>query len=107
MDDRSSHTEDYFDESDDDHVEANGSVQEVPEENPEEGEPVEEEEDEGAPRYVVPPRAMGAVEVPMIVANIDRATKAFGNITTYKPVGFFLISLVFPPRYFISRFREN
>ncbi|CAI4210284.1 unnamed protein product [Parascedosporium putredinis] len=28
---------------------------------------------------------MGAVEVPMIVADIDRATKAFGNITTYKP----------------------
>lgn len=42
--------------------------------------------EEGAPRYTVPPRAMGAVEVPMIVADVDRATRAFGNIGSFKTV---------------------
>ncbi|MBE3046847.1 hypothetical protein IMZ48_30825 [Candidatus Bathyarchaeota archaeon] len=41
---------------------------------------------EGAPRYTVPPRAMGAVEIPMIVADVDRATRAFGNIGSFKAV---------------------
>lgn len=40
----------------------------------------------GAPRYTVPPRAMGAVEIPMIVADVDRATRAFGNVGTFKAV---------------------
>lgn len=42
--------------------------------------------EEGAPRYTVPPRAMGAVEIPMIVADVDRATRAFGNIGSFKAV---------------------
>lgn len=42
--------------------------------------------EDGAPRYTVPPRAMGAVEIPMIVADVDRATRAFGNVGTFKSV---------------------
>ncbi|SPN98967.1 uncharacterized protein DNG_02006 [Cephalotrichum gorgonifer] len=38
----------------------------------------------GAPRYTVPPRAMGAVEIPMIVADVDRAIRAFGNLSGFK-----------------------
>ncbi|PKS05306.1 hypothetical protein jhhlp_008679 [Lomentospora prolificans] len=89
VDEDSSHTEDYFDDSDDSNVEpTNESTQrnEGPAGVEGAGDVEGREEDEGAPRYVVPPRAMGAVEVPMIVANVDRATKAFGNITTYKPL---------------------
>lgn len=41
---------------------------------------------DGAPRYAVPPRAMGAVEVPMIVADVDRATRAFGNVGSFQTV---------------------
>ncbi|TQN75042.1 Transcription factor tau subunit sfc1 [Colletotrichum shisoi] len=36
-----------------------------------------------APRYPIPKRAMGAVEVPMIVMNLDRTEKAFGNISSF------------------------
>ena len=43
-------------------------------------------QEDGAPRYTVPPRVMGAVEVPMIVADVDRATRAFGNIGSFKAV---------------------
>ncbi|OLN86905.1 Transcription factor tau subunit sfc1 [Colletotrichum chlorophyti] len=39
-----------------------------------------------APRYPIPKRAMGAVEVPMIVMNLDRAEKAFGNISTFQNI---------------------
>lgn len=42
--------------------------------------------EDGAPRYTVPPRAMGAIEIPMIVADVDRATRAFGNIGSFKTV---------------------
>lgn len=42
--------------------------------------------EDGAPRYTVPPRVMGAVEIPMIVADLDRATRAFGNVGTFKAV---------------------
>lgn len=42
--------------------------------------------EDGAPRYTVPPRAIGAVEIPMIVADVDRATRAFGNVGTFKSV---------------------
>lgn len=91
MDGDTSNTEDYFDESDPELGEPSMTLQEdETHATAEVGGDVEEVEEEGgAPRYVVPPRAMGAVEVPMIVADIDRATKAFGNITTYKPVGRF------------------
>lgn len=55
-----------------------------------EHEPVEPNEyapkHDGAPRYTVPPRAMGAVEVPMIVADVDRATRAFGNVGSFQTV---------------------
>ncbi|GJC93419.1 RNA polymerase iii transcription factor [Colletotrichum higginsianum IMI 349063] len=36
-----------------------------------------------APQYPIPKRAMGAVEVPMIVMNLDRTEKAFGNISSF------------------------
>ncbi|GKT84588.1 RNA polymerase III transcription factor [Colletotrichum tofieldiae] len=39
-----------------------------------------------APRYLIPKRAMGAVEIPMIVMNLDRAEKAFGNISSFQNV---------------------
>ncbi|TDZ68428.1 Transcription factor tau subunit sfc1 [Colletotrichum trifolii] len=39
-----------------------------------------------APRYPIPKRNMSAVEIPMIVMNLDRAEKAFGNISTFQNV---------------------
>lgn len=35
--------------------------------------------DGGAPRYTIPQRTIGAVEVPAVVKNVDRAVKAFGR----------------------------
>ncbi|KAI5461616.1 RNA polymerase III transcription factor IIIC subunit-domain-containing protein [Mariannaea sp. PMI_226] len=32
-----------------------------------------------APRYIVPNRSLGAVEIPAVVNNVDRAVKAFGR----------------------------
>lgn len=40
-----------------------------------------------APRFSIPKRAMGAVEIPMIVMNLDRAEKAFGSISSFQNVG--------------------
>lgn len=39
-----------------------------------------------APSYPVHKRLIGAVEVPMIVMNLERAQMAFGNISTFKNV---------------------
>lgn len=35
----------------------------------------------GAPIFNIPSRAIGAVEVPAIVQNLDRAEKAFGRLS--------------------------
>ncbi|KAM0561620.1 hypothetical protein ACHAPJ_002788 [Fusarium lateritium] len=35
---------------------------------------------ESAPRYTVPSRVLGAVEIPAVVENVDRAVKAFGRV---------------------------
>lgn len=35
----------------------------------------------GAPIFKNPPRAIGAVEVPAIVQNLERAEKAFGRLS--------------------------
>lgn len=45
--------------------------------------------DDAATKYHVPNRLIGAVEVPMIVMNLDRAEKAFGSISTFDNVGAF------------------
>ncbi|EXU97841.1 RNA polymerase III transcription factor (TF)IIIC subunit [Metarhizium robertsii] len=37
-------------------------------------------EEEGAPRFRIPPRDLAAVEIPAVVENIDRAVKAFGRV---------------------------
>ncbi|KAF6819137.1 RNA polymerase III transcription factor [Colletotrichum sojae] len=39
-----------------------------------------------APRYPIPKRNMSAVEIPMIVMNLDRAEKAFGDISSFQNV---------------------
>lgn len=36
----------------------------------------------GAPRYSIPKRKLGAVEIPAIVNDVDRAVKAFGRVPT-------------------------
>lgn len=49
-----------------------------------------------APSYPVHKRLIGAVEVPMVVMNLDRAEMAFGNISTFKNV---CCLPPLPPRY--------
>lgn len=39
-----------------------------------------------APRFPIPKRTMGAVEIPMIVMNLDRTEKAFGNVSSFQNV---------------------
>ncbi|KAF4873873.1 Transcription factor tau subunit sfc1 [Colletotrichum siamense] len=39
-----------------------------------------------APRFPIPKRSMGAVEIPMIVMNLDRAEKAFGSISSFQNI---------------------
>jgi general transcription factor 3C polypeptide 5 (transcription factor C subunit 1) len=69
--------EEYYDDTDE--TDSYGSdTQEQPR--------VDANDEVGAPRYLVPARAMGAVEIPMVVANLDRATKAFGNVSDFKMV---------------------
>lgn len=36
--------------------------------------------DDAAPRYTIPSRKIGAVEVPAVVQDIDRAVRAFGRV---------------------------
>lgn len=38
------------------------------------------EDAEGAPRYPIPSKRFGAVEVPALVQNVDRAVQAFGRV---------------------------
>lgn len=45
-----------------------------------------------APRYPIPKRAMSAVEIPMIVMNLDRAEKAFGDISSFRNVSCSLLA---------------
>ncbi|CAM1507932.1 Fc.00g047800.m01.CDS01 [Cosmosporella sp. VM-42] len=39
---------------------------------------------DGAPRYTIPARALGAVEIPAVVENVDRAVNAFGRVPTFQ-----------------------
>jgi hypothetical protein len=39
-----------------------------------------------APKYRIPNREITAIEVPMVVKNLDRVPKAFGNPPTFVPV---------------------
>ncbi|KAI3551096.1 hypothetical protein CABS01_11370 [Colletotrichum abscissum] len=39
-----------------------------------------------APRFPIPKRTMGAVEIPMIVMNLDRTEKAFGNVSSFQNI---------------------
>ncbi|PCD41378.1 hypothetical protein AU210_003933 [Fusarium oxysporum f. sp. radicis-cucumerinum] len=41
---------------------------------------------DSAPRYTVPSRAIGAVEIPAVVENIDRTIKAFGRVPNLQHV---------------------
>ncbi|KAF5024025.1 hypothetical protein F66182_3912 [Fusarium sp. NRRL 66182] len=41
---------------------------------------------ESAPRYTVPSRVLGAVEVPAVVENVDRTVKAFGRVPNLQHV---------------------
>lgn len=47
-------------------------------------------EEEGAPRFRIPPRDLAAVEIPAVVENIDRAVKAFGRVPSLEHVSFIL-----------------
>lgn len=49
-----------------------------------------------APIYPIAKRIIGAVEVPMIVMNLDRAERAFGNVSTFDDVGSMKIALGIP-----------
>lgn len=40
-----------------------------------------------APKYTVPSRILGAVEIPAIVNDVDRAVKAFGRVPSLQHVG--------------------
>lgn len=44
------------------------------------------ENDGGAPRYVIPPRELTAVEIPAVVEDIDRAVRAFGRAPSLRHV---------------------
>lgn len=47
-----------------------------------------------APRYLIPSRSMGAVEVPAVVNNVDRAIKAFGRVRSLAHVSRLILHLV-------------
>ncbi|KAL2760445.1 hypothetical protein ACRALDRAFT_1078837 [Sodiomyces alcalophilus JCM 7366] len=49
-------------------------------------EEIDDAPEHAAPIYPIAKRIIGAVEVPMIVMNLDRAEKAFGNLTTFQNV---------------------
>lgn len=40
----------------------------------------------GAPKYPIPNRDLGAVEIPAVVENVDRAVKAFGRTPSFQQV---------------------
>lgn len=39
-----------------------------------------------APRYDIPTRTLGAVEIPAVVENVDRAVMAFGRVASFQHV---------------------
>jgi hypothetical protein len=41
--------------------------------------PDEQEDGGAAPRYTIPPRRLGALEHPMIIKNLDKGIKTFGQ----------------------------
>ena len=42
--------------------------------------------DRGAPRYLIARREFGAVEIPAVVQNVDRAVQAFGRVPSLEHV---------------------
>ena len=42
--------------------------------------------DQGAPRYSIARREFGAVEIPAVVQNVDRAVQAFGRVPSLEHV---------------------
>jgi general transcription factor 3C polypeptide 5 (transcription factor C subunit 1) len=43
-------------------------------------------EGDAAPRYTIPSRRLGAVEHPMIIKNLDKAIKTFGQNSALQSV---------------------
>jgi hypothetical protein len=50
-----------------------------------------------APKYSIPARDLGAVEIPAVVENVDRAVKAFGRVPSLRHVGLTSTSTWLPP----------
>ncbi|KXH69541.1 hypothetical protein CSAL01_09210 [Colletotrichum salicis] len=48
--------------------------------------PSSKDSSNSAPRFSIPKRTMGAVEIPMIVMNLDRTEKAFGNVSSFQNI---------------------
>lgn len=55
-------------------------MMEISDNEPFDDEAADYEEAQGAPRYPIPSRELGAVEVPALIQNVDRAVKAFGRV---------------------------
>ena len=49
--------------------------------------------EDAAPRYQIPEREMGAVELPAIVHDVDRAIRAFGRVPSLAHVRFLNITV--------------
>ena len=45
-----------------------------------------------APTYVIPPRRLGALEHPMIIKNLDKGMKTFGQNNSFQSVRFVPLS---------------
>ncbi|KAK1655229.1 RNA polymerase III transcription factor IIIC subunit-domain-containing protein [Colletotrichum phormii] len=48
--------------------------------------PSSKDSSNSAPRFSIPKRTMGAVEIPMVVMNLDRTEKAFGNVSSFQNI---------------------
>ncbi|KAJ4302170.1 tau 95 subunit of transcription factor TFIIIC [Collariella sp. IMI 366227] len=45
-----------------------------------------QEDDPGAPAYTIPPRRLGALEHPMIIKNLDKGIKTFGQHNAFQAI---------------------
>jgi general transcription factor 3C polypeptide 5 (transcription factor C subunit 1) len=43
-------------------------------------------DDETAPTYTIPPRRLGALEHPLIIKNLDKGIKTFGQNNAFQAV---------------------
>ncbi|KAL2880938.1 tau 95 subunit of transcription factor TFIIIC [Colletotrichum sp. CLE4] len=62
------------------------AVDAVPKETRSGPSPSSKDGSNSAPRFSIPKRTMGAVEIPMIVMNLDRTEKAFGNVSSFQNI---------------------